>query len=144
MDTVAAMDRLEFNQQVIDEFRANEGRVGGPFEGAPMLLLTTTGAKSGRRLTSPLVYSKDGDDIIVIASKAGAPTNPDWFHNLKANPAVTVEVGTTQLEARAEITEGAERDRLFDAQAELMPNFKEYAAATDRVIPVVRLRSAHG
>jgi deazaflavin-dependent oxidoreductase (nitroreductase family) len=105
-----------------------------------MLLLTTTGAKTGRRLTSPLVYSKDGDDIIVIASKAGAPTNPDWFHNLKANPEVTVEVGTDEFEARAEITEGDERQRLFDAQAELMPNFKEYEAATDRVIPVVRLR----
>jgi deazaflavin-dependent oxidoreductase (nitroreductase family) len=134
------MDRLEFNQQVIDEFRANEGKVSGMFEGAPMLLLTTTGAKTGRRLTSPLVYSKDGDDIIVIASKAGAPTNPDWFHNLKANPEVTVEVGTDEFEARAEITEGDERQRLFDAQAELMPNFKEYEAGTDRVIPVVRLR----
>lgn len=135
------MDRLEFNRQIIDEFRANQGKVSGPFEGAPMLLLTTTGAKTGRRLTSPLVYSKDGDDIIVIASKAGAPTNPDWYHNLKANPAVTVEVGTDEFEARAEITEGDERRRLFDAQAELMPNFKEYEAATDRVIPVVRLRS---
>jgi deazaflavin-dependent oxidoreductase (nitroreductase family) len=134
------MDRLEFNRQVIDEFRTNAGKVSGPFEGAPMLLLTTTGAKTGRRLTSPLVYSKDGDDIIVIASKAGAPTNPDWFHNLKANPEVTVEVGTDEFEARAEITEGDERQRLFDAQAELMPNFKEYEAGTDRVIPVVRLR----
>jgi deazaflavin-dependent oxidoreductase (nitroreductase family) len=142
--TVAAMDRLEFNRQIIDEFRANAGKVSGPFEGAPMLLLTTTGAKTGRRLTSPLVYSKDGDDIVVIASKAGAPTNPSWFHNLKANPTVTVEVGTEEFEARAEITEGAERQRLFDAQAELMPNFKEYEAATDRVIPVVRLRSNHG
>jgi deazaflavin-dependent oxidoreductase (nitroreductase family) len=138
--TVAVMDRLEFNRQVIDEFRANEGRVGGPFEGAPMLLLTTTGAKSGRRLTTPLVYTKDGDDIVVIASKAGAPTNPNWYHNLKAHPEVGVEVGTDAFEARAEITEGDERNRLFDAQAELMPNFKEYAAATDRVIPVVRLR----
>ena len=133
------MDRLEFNRQIIDEFRANEGKVGGPFEGAPMLLLTTTGAKSGRQLTSPLVHTRDGDAIVIIASKAGAPTNPDWFHNLKANPTVTVEVGTDRFEARAEITEGDERQRLYDAQAELMPNFKEYAEGTDRVIPVVRL-----
>lgn len=134
------MDFLEFNRSIVDEFRANGGKVGGDFAGAPMVLLTTTGAKSGRRLTSPLVYSTDGDDLVVIASKAGAPNNPAWYHNLKANPTVTVEVGDETYEATAVITEGDERRRLFDAQAELMPNFKEYEAATDRVIPVIRLQ----
>lgn len=134
------MDFLEFNRRIIDEFRANGGKVGGDFEGAPMVLLTTTGAKSGRQLTSPLVYSTDGDDLVVIASKAGAPNNPAWYHNLRANPTVTVEVGDETYQATAVVTEGDERRRLFDAQAELMPNFKEYEAATDREIPVIRLQ----
>lgn len=134
------MDFLDFNRKIIEEFRANGGKVGGDFEGAPMVLVTTTGAKTGRRLTSPLVHTTDGDDLVIIASKAGAPNNPAWYHNLKANPTVTVEVGDDEYEATAEITEGDERRRLFDAQAALMPNFKEYEAATDRVIPVIRLR----
>lgn len=136
------MDFLAFNQQVIDEFRANDGVCGGPFEGAPMVLITMTGAKSGRELCSPLVHTTDGADVIIIASKGGAPEHPNWFHNLVANPAVTVEVGTETWEATAVLTEGEERTRLFTAQAALMDNFAEYeksATEAGRVIPVFRL-----
>jgi deazaflavin-dependent oxidoreductase (nitroreductase family) len=133
-------DMNDFNRRIIDEFRANGGKVGPPFEGAPMILVTHTGAKSGQERTSPLVYTKDGDRFVIVASKGGAPTNPAWFHNIKANPRVTVEVGTDRFEAEAEIYEdGPERQRLFDAQAALMPGFKDYEAKTDRVIPVVAL-----
>jgi deazaflavin-dependent oxidoreductase (nitroreductase family) len=136
------MDFLAFNQQVIDEFRANGGVCGGAFEGAPMVLITMTGAKSGRELCSPLVHSNDGDDVIIIASKGGAPEHPNWYHNLVANPSVTVEVGTETWEATAVLTEGEERTRLFAAQAAMMDNFAEYektATAAGRVIPVFRL-----
>jgi deazaflavin-dependent oxidoreductase (nitroreductase family) len=129
----------EFNQNVIEEFRTNGGKVGGMFEGAPMLLLTSTGAKSGRQRTTPVVYTRDGDRLVIIASKAGAPTNPAWYHNLVAHPEVTVEVGTERVPMRAVVTEGEERSRLFDAQAALMPNFAEYAKSTSRVIPVIAL-----
>ncbi|MDQ6602538.1 MAG: nitroreductase family deazaflavin-dependent oxidoreductase [Chloroflexota bacterium] len=132
----------DFNQQVIAEFRANEGKVGGPFAGSPMVLLTTTGAKSGKERTSPLVYTTDGDRIIIIASKAGAPTSPDWYYNLVANPTVTVEIGTERFQARATVAEGAERDRLFDQQATQMPGFAEYQKKTTRQIPVVVLERA--
>jgi len=131
------MDMLAFNRQIIDEFRANDGKVTGMFANAPLVLLTTTGAKSGQPRTSPLVYTKDGDQIVIIASKAGAPTDPDWYRNLLANPAVTIELpGDTYL-AQACIAEGEERDRLFAAQAALMPNFAEYQRNTERLIPVV-------
>lgn len=131
------MDMLAFNRQIIDEFRANDGKVTGMFADAPLVLLTTTGAKSGQPRTSPLVYTKDGDQIVIIASKAGAPTDPDWYRNLLANPAVTIELpGDTYL-AQARIAEGEERDRLFAAQAALMPNFAEYQRNTERLIPVV-------
>ena len=132
----------DFNQQIITEFRANDGKVGGQFAGAPMMLLTTTGAKSGQPRTAPLVYSRDGDNLVIIASKGGAPTNPDWFHNLVANPDVTVEVGTDSYAAKAVVPEGAERDRLFDAQAAIMPGFREYQNNTERLIPVVVLERA--
>lgn len=132
-------DMNAFNQKIIAEFRANDGVVGGMFAGAPMLLLTTTGAKSGQPRIAPLVYSTDADRHVIIASKGGAPTNPDWFRNLVANPDVTVEVGTETFAAKAVVPEGAERDRLFDAQAAIMPNFREYQDNTDRVIPVVVL-----
>lgn len=132
----------DFNRQVIDEFRANEGKVGGMFAGAPMILVNHTGAKSGTAYTTPLVYSMDGDRYVIIASKAGAPDHPAWYHNLKANPAVTLEVGTERFGATATEVTGAERDRLYDAQAEMMPNFKDYAAKTDRVIPVFVLARA--
>ncbi len=135
-------DFLEFNKGVIDEFRANDGICGGPFEGMPMILVTMTGAKSGRRLTSPLVYSTDGDDVVIIASKAGAPSHPNWYHNLVANPTVTVEVGTETWEATAQLAAGDERKRLYDAQAAQMPQFADYeksAAEVGREIPVFRL-----
>jgi deazaflavin-dependent oxidoreductase (nitroreductase family) len=129
----------EFNQKVIDEFRSTGGKVGGPFAGAPMIIVTHRGAKSGRPYTTPLVYSKDGDRYVIIASKAGSPTNPAWYHNLLAHPEVTVEVGSEKFQARAVEVKGAERDRLFDAQAGLMPQFNEYKARTTRVIPVLAL-----
>ena len=136
------MDIIEINKGVIADFRANGGKVGGQLEGLPVMLLTMTGAKSGRELCSPLVYSMDGDDMVVIASKAGAPENPNWYHNLVANPTVTVEVGTDTYEATAVLTEGDERQRLYDQQAATQPQFLEYAAnaaKTGRVIPVFRL-----
>lgn len=136
------MDFLKLNAGVIAEFRENEGNCGGPFEGAPMILVTMTGAKTGRELCSPLVYTTDGDDVVIIASKGGAPKHPLWYFNLVANPTVTVEIGTDKWEATAHLTEGDERKRLFDAQAELMPNFAEYeqsAAEHGREIPVFRL-----
>ena len=128
-----------FNRNLIEEFRANGGKVTGPFAGAPLLLLTTTGAKSGLARTIPIVFTRDGDRYIIIASKGGAPTNPDWFHNLVAHPEATIEVGTETFIADAKITAGDERDRLYRAQADLMPNFDEYQHKTTRVIPVVAL-----
>lgn len=128
-----------FNRTVIDEFRQRDGVVSGPFEGAPMILVNHVGAKSGKAYTSPLVYTRDGDRYVVIASKGGAPEDPQWFHNLVANPDVTVEVGSDTIPVRARVAEGEERDRLFRAQADLMPNFDEYAANTTRQIPVVVL-----
>ena len=132
-------DPNNFNQQIIEEFRANSGNVGGPFAGSTMLLLTTTGAKSGQPRISPLVYMADGDHMIIIASKGGAPTNPDWFYNLKANPVVTIERGTEMFQARATIPEATERDRLFEQVSTKMPGFGEYQRNTTRQIPVVVL-----
>ena len=128
-----------FNQALIDEFRANAGQVTGMFAGAPLVLITTTGAKSGKKRTTPIVYTTDGDNVVIIASKGGAPTSPDWFHNLVANPDVTVELATEKFEARARVAEEPERERLYRAQAALMPNFAEYEKATTRKIPVVVL-----
>ena len=129
----------DWNSKIIDEFRANEGRVGGPFKGAPMLLLHHTGAKSGKTRVNPLVYLADGDRLLIFGSKGGAPTNPDWFHNLRANPAATVEVGTDKFAVEAEELTGEERDRLFAKQAGLMPAFADYQTKTRRTIPVVAL-----
>jgi deazaflavin-dependent oxidoreductase (nitroreductase family) len=129
----------DFNARIIEEFRANQGRVGGPFEGATLLLLHHTGARSGKDRINPLVYNRDGDRYVVFASKAGAPTNPDWYHNLKANPNVTIEVGSNSIDAVAEEAAGDERDRLFRAQVERSPQFGEYQSKTDRVIPVMVL-----
>jgi len=137
----APPDMQDFNRKIIEEFRSNNGVVGGPFEGAPMILVTHTGAKSGIERTTPLVHTRDGDRYVIIASKGGAPDNPDWYHNLKANPRATVEVGDERFEAEVEVyTDGPERDRLFDGMAEAMPNFRDYANNTTRVIPVVALR----
>ncbi|MBV8078853.1 MAG: nitroreductase family deazaflavin-dependent oxidoreductase [Actinobacteria bacterium] len=130
---------MSFNDSIITEFRANEGRVGGPFQGMPLLLLTHTGAKTGTKRTNPLAYLEDDGRYVIFASKGGAPTNPDWYHNLRANPDVTVEVGTDTFAARARVAEGAERDELYARQAELRPQFAEYAQKTTRVIPVVVL-----
>lgn len=129
----------DFNSQVIEEFRANDGKVGGNFEGAPMVVITTTGAKSGQPRTIPLVYLPDGDRVVIFASKAGAPTNPDWYHNLKAHPDLVVEVGSETYAAVAEDVTGDERDRLFAAQVAVMPGFQTYADNTTRLIPVVAL-----
>ncbi len=109
------------------------------FEGAPLLLLATTGARSGRKLTTPLMYNTDGERVLVFASKAGAPSNPDWYYNLVANPRVTIEMGKETFEADAQVLEGEERDRLFARQAEQFPQFGEYEANTTRKIPVVAL-----
>jgi len=132
-----AMDQL--NQAVISEFRTNQGKVGGAMDGMPILLLTMTGAKTGRTLVRPLCHSRDGDRLVVIASYGGAPRNPPWYHNLIANPVVTVEVGSDKFKARANQTSGAERQRLFDAQARLMPFFNDYQNKTKRQIPVLTL-----
>jgi len=132
-------DVNDWNAKIIAEFRANGGKVGGQFEGAPLLLLTTTGTKSGLARTSPMMYLPDGDRLVVFASKAGAPTNPDWYHNLVANPSATVEVGTETFDVDAQVTTGAERDELYARQAQLYPGFAEYESKTDRVIPVVAL-----
>ena len=129
----------DFNQQVIAEFRANGGKVGGRFAGAPMLLLTTTGAKSGQRRTTPLVYLPDGDRMVIFASKGGAPTHPAWYHNLVAYPQTTVEVGTETVPVTAVVVTGEERDRLYARQAALRPAFAEYQEKTTRRIPVVAL-----
>ncbi len=137
-------DANDWNRGIIDEFRANGGQVGGQFAGAPLLLLTTTGAKSGQPRTNPMMYLADGDRLVVFASKAGAPTNPDWYHNLVANPTATVEVGTDRYEVDATVTTGEERDRLFARQAGLYPGFAEYEEKTTRTIPVVALTRVAG
>lgn len=127
----------DFNAQIIAEFRANEGHVGA-FD-SPLLLLHHTGARSGRSYVNPVAYRPDGDRYVIFASKAGAPTNPGWYHNLKAHPEVTIEVGTDTLSAVASEATGEERNRLFEAQKESAPQFAEYEQKTDRVIPVVVL-----
>jgi deazaflavin-dependent oxidoreductase (nitroreductase family) len=129
----------DFNAQIIEEFHANEGRVGGMFEGMPLLLLHHTGAKSGKSRINPLAYQSDEGRYVIFASKGGAPTNPDWYHNLKAHPYVTIEVGTDALDVVASEATGEERERLFRAQAEHVPQFGEYEKKTARVIPVIVL-----
>jgi deazaflavin-dependent oxidoreductase (nitroreductase family) len=129
----------DFNARIIEEFRANQGRVGGPFEGGTLLLLHHVGARSGKERVNPLVYNRDGDRYVVFASKAGAPTNPDWYHNLRANPNIKIEVGTDTIEVVASEASGDERDRLFSAQVERSPQFGEYQSKTDRAIPVILL-----
>jgi deazaflavin-dependent oxidoreductase (nitroreductase family) len=134
------MSMNDFNQRMIEEFRANNGQViSGPLAGMPLLLLTTTGAKSGQTRVSPLAYTKDGDRLVIIASKGGAPTNPDWFYNVRANPTVTVEVGTERFQARATIPQGQERERLYKQMAQQLPVFAEYQQKTSRQIPVILL-----
>jgi deazaflavin-dependent oxidoreductase (nitroreductase family) len=129
----------DFNQRIIEEFRANAGRVGGPFEGTPILLLTTIGARSGHARTTPVAYMPDDERMVIFASRGGAPKNPGWYHNLLANPVVTVEVGGDKFEAKATVTSGEERRRLFARQAERIPQFAEYQRKTTRQIPVIAL-----
>ena len=128
-----------WNEQIIHEFRTHEGKVGGPFEGANLLLLTTTGAKSGQKRTSPVMYLPDNNRFIIFASKAGAPTNPDWYHNLIAHPEATSEVGTETFPVTATVVTGEERDRLYAMQAKRFPQFAEYETKTTRKIPVIAL-----
>jgi deazaflavin-dependent oxidoreductase (nitroreductase family) len=132
----------DFNRAIIEEFRANGGRVGGQFEGAPLLLLTSTGAKSGEARTTPVVYLRDGEHLVIFASKAGAPTNPAWYHNLLANPSATVEVGNETVEVTASVASGEERTQLYERQSERFPQFVEYAKKTTREIPVIVLQRA--
>ena len=134
----------DFNAKIIEEFRANDGVVGGMFEGLPMLLLHHTGAKSGKERVNPLAYQRDGGRYVVFASKGGAPTNPDWYHNVRAQPNVTIEVGTDTIEAVASEATGEERERLFRTQVENVPTFGEYEKQTDRVIPVIVLTPTGG
>ena len=129
----------DFNAQIIDEFHANGGRVGGMFEGMPLLLLHHTGAKSGKSRINPLAYQSDDGRYVVFASKGGAPTNPGWYHNLKAQPNVTIEIGTETIDVVASEATGEERERLFRTQAERVPAFAEYEKQTERVIPVIVL-----
>lgn len=129
----------DYNRQVIEEFRANGGKVGGLWEHTPLLLLTTIGAKSGERRTRPMGYMPDGDRLIVFASAGGAPTHPGWYHNLLAHPEVTVEVGTESFDAIAAVTKDSERDRLWIRGVELYPSLAEHQAKTTRQTPVVVL-----
>ena len=132
-------DVNNWNKKVIEEFRANEGRVGGNFEGKTLLLLHTMGAKSQQERINPVACIKDGDRLAVIASKAGAPTHPDWYYNIVANPQVTVEVGAENFQALASVAEEPERTRLYNQMVEVMPGFDDYRRNTTRVIPVIVL-----
>lgn len=126
-----------FNDQVIAEFRANEGRVGGMFAGNDaMVIITTTGAKSGRAITNPLVFLPDGDRIVLIASNGGADKHPAWYHNLVADPELTLEVGTETYRGKAELVADPERTALYDRMVERLPGFAEYCDNTSREIPV--------
>ena len=130
----------DFNKKIIAEFRANQGKVGGQFDGMPLLLLTTKGAKSGASRTNPLAFLRDGDRYVIIASYAGAPKNPPWYHNLVANPTVRVEVGGQSFYASAEVVKEPERSALYQKVEAAMPVFSEYKRKTQRVIPVIALR----
>lgn len=127
------------NAGIIEEFRSNSGTVGGIFEGHPMLILHNTGAKSGAQRLNPLLYRREGDRVFVFASKGGAPQNPDWYHNVKASPSVTVEIGSETISATATEVTGSERDEIYARQAAADARFDTYQKATDRTIPVIEL-----
>ncbi len=129
----------DWNKAIIAEFRANDGKVGGQFAGRTLLLLHTIGAKSQQPRINPVAYMKDGDRLVIIASKSGAPTNPDWYYNLIAHPEVTVEVGTEQLQVHASVTAEPDRTRLYQQMVAMMPGFAEYEQKTTRKIPVIIL-----
>jgi deazaflavin-dependent oxidoreductase (nitroreductase family) len=135
-------DAGDWNSGIITEFRANGGKVGGPFEGMPLLLLHTKGAKTGQERVHPVSYRRVGNGYAVFASKAGAPTNPDWYHNLVVNPQVQVEVGTETLPLTARVTAGGERDQIWTAHKTQYPGFADYETKTTRQIPVVVLEPA--
>ena len=132
----------EWNDKIIEEFRANDGKVSGPFEGAPLLLLHSVGAKSGASRVNPMMYQKVGDDFAVFASKGGAPTNPDWYHNLVANPRTLVEIGTETVAVVARVAEGDERERIWTKQKAAYSGIAEYEQRTTRTIPVIILERA--
>lgn len=135
-----ANEMNDWNAKVIAEFRENDGKVGGPFEGAPMVLVHHRGAKTGTERVTPLMSQVEGDRVYIFASKGGAPDNPDWFHNLKANPEITIELpGEGEVPARAVELEGDERERVWSRQKQEWPQFAEYEASTDRTIPVIEL-----
>ena len=130
------------NSKIIDEFRANEGKVGGPFEGAPVLLLHTAGARTGQQRVNPMMYQQVDGGYAVFATKGGAPSNPDWYHNLLAHPKVTAEIGTSTVELTARVAEGDERERIWAAQKAAYPGFADYERKTTRQIPVIILQPA--
>jgi deazaflavin-dependent oxidoreductase (nitroreductase family) len=132
----------DFNAHIIEEFRANEGRLGGPFEGAPMLLLHHKGAKSGIERVNPVTYRRVGDSLAIFASKGGAPTIPDWYYNLRAHPDTEVEVGTETIRVVARVADDAERGPIWEDQKRGTPAFAEYERQTSRQIPVVILERA--
>jgi deazaflavin-dependent oxidoreductase (nitroreductase family) len=132
-------DVNDWNRGTIEAFRANKGQVGGMWEGRPLLLITTTGAKSGRRYTNPVMYLREGDRLFIFASKSGAPTNPAWYFNLLAHPDVTVEIGDQTSQAIAKSVTGEERDQIFARWAERYPQFRDYQEKTTRIIPVIEL-----
>ena len=133
----------DWNSQIIAEFRANGGKVGGPFEGGTLLLLHTVGARTGQPRVNPVMYQDIGDGVAVFATKGGAPTHPDWYFNLLANPRVSAEIGTETVPLVARVAEGAERDRIWAAQKSANPGFADYERKTTRQIPVVILEPAH-
>ena len=129
----------DWNSKIIEEFRANEGKVGGPFEGAPLLLLHTVGARTGQPRVNPMMYRPVPGGYAVFASKGGAPTNPDWYHNLQAHPDVEAEIGTETVKLRARVARGAERDQIWEAHKAANPGFGDYERKTARQIPVILL-----
>jgi deazaflavin-dependent oxidoreductase (nitroreductase family) len=133
-------DRSDWNRQTVEAFRANKGQVGGMWEGRPLLLLTTIGAKSGQHRTNPVMYLREGDRVFVFASKGGAPSHPDWYRNLLAHPEVTVEIGDQTYQAIARPVTGEEHDQIYARWAEQYPQFREYQEKTTRIIPVIELQ----
>ena len=129
----------DWNQKIIEEFRANAGTVGGYFEGAHLILIHHIGARSGTERVNPVTCLPDGDDMVIAATKSGAPTNPDWYYNLKAHPRNTVEVGTATFPVEAAEVTGEERDELWRRLVEMRPGFAEYETKTSRIFPMFRL-----
>jgi len=141
-DKMRMPEMSDWNNKIIEEFRANEGKVGGPFEGAPLLLLHTVGARTGQERVNPMMYMRVDGGYAVFATKGGAPSNPDWYHNLLAHPKVTAEIGTSTVELIARVAEGDERERIWAAQKAAYPGFADYERKTTRQIPVIILQPA--